>query len=107
MVIELVVFNGSKNSRSTPVGRPKAVDTAAEASLAVTAPALATKYSSTKVVSGLITLEPSGAINVKVLGRPVSILTPPEAMTVPVTPSGIIKAPLASVVPKTTSTPAV
>ena len=51
-------------------------------------------------------VEPAGAFSGTVLGTPVSMLTPPTAMMVPVgAPEGMKKLPLASVVPTRKSAP--
>ena len=66
--------------------RPSAVVTLAAAVAAVTVvPAGAASMTAcTRVVNGLTVVEPAGALKLKVLGTPVSMLTPPTAMMVPV-----------------------
>ena len=76
--------------------RPRLLATDVAAAAALTPVALTTAC--TRVVRGLMVVEPEGAFRVMVLTTPVSIFTPPVAMMVPVMPEGIRKFPFESVV---------
>ena len=92
--------------RLAPAGnvRPKLVATVVAASSALVVPPEAATTACTNVVSGLMVVEPAGALRATVLGAPVSTFTPPVAMMVPVgAPAGMKKLPLASVVPSAKS----
>ena len=92
---------GSYFSRSVPV-RPRLVATVAMAVAivaVVAVPPLAWTTACTNVVKGLTMVEPSGALRSMVFKTPVSMLTPPTAMMLPLVPIGRKKLPPASVVP--------